>query len=1802
MIQKVLSLLIAAGVIIGGQNTALAAQDGLSQTMQSTRQALYTSAVQGDISSMQQILQQGYFIDSEDVNGNTLLCESVYNDDYAAFTSLKKVGASVRHSCVNRIPERTIIDFNNGYQAWVNAVNSGEVAYSAAAQTSATGTGALIASSGLSTGAMVGIGVGAAVLVGGGVALALSSGGSSGSKSSPQPIDPCLNVSCGEHGQCSAGTCVCEDGFVGATCSEAKDCGSEYTATCATGYVQDTSLSCQSGMQTLYKCAKADCSAFPIAGACPANAESCTSCQSGADTFFKITQCKKGWNGSDCSTANQCAYSTTSCDAGYEATGEVCWSAGVEYKQCKEKDCSAFSADCGAGYNKVNACLSGTKQYYTCEPKTCPSDYQAGSTCAAGYVQQGELCQSGESSYIKCVPASCTGYVAACETGYTAVSGDACQSGMQTLYKCAKADCSAFPIAGACPANAESCTSCQSGADTFFKITQCKKGWNGSDCSTANQCAYSTTSCDAGYEATGEVCWSAGVEYKQCKEKDCSAFSADCGAGYNKVNACLSGTKQYYTCEPKTCPSDYQAGSTCAAGYVQQGELCQSGESSYIKCVPASCTGYVAACETGYHTVAGDTCLSGTQTLVKCEVNDCSSFTLTSCDESKMTCTSCTNASGTTYKKASCKAGWEGEDCTSAAACTGYEAVCKTGYTAVAGNTCLSGTQTLVKCAANACEGFTAGACPANAESCQTCQRGDTGTYKIDKCKAGWEGDDCAQAFVCSGYPLSACPSDATCADTCRSGDTDKYKITSCQKENYAPASDGLSCVLHCPANSYASNGSCSACPSGASSPENSSSINDCTCPSGYKIVDGACKQYDFPNLEKHPTSAKTAAEFAALPEFTNGHFLGQIKAQYAYERGHTGFVAATASDGSVSNSDQKVKVGVMDNYLDVNNPDLTDALTKRSVNGKMTAVGFNFDYGPCRGNDRTNCYALVKNEEKSAEFNQDIYDIAFYKSATEYELIYNAENDKDYDRTDYSSLFNAVFSSYASNYDWDNDATKYNVGSTSNYDYDSDLNASSSDHGSHVSGIVAALNNGAGMMGVVPNAELFFTQATGVVNSYADLDGKWFSDAMQNYADLGVKVVNMSFGSSKVASADMANQSAYDLFGYYEVKGMEIAAKNNIVVVRSAGNDGNQKQALIEAAYNLTTTFNGSGEYDLTNLNISVAAVDKNDKLASYSQICGVTKAFCMVAPGGDLDRAIYTFKNSSEYIEKEKVIDQMVTTLEAYLEAYQNETDEAKKEEALEKYKDYYNEYSVAFNDFNSWAKTAVVPYYKEWGIYSTVKADSSHTLESDGAAYGYMQGTSMAAPVVTGAVGLLMSAYPYLTSQQIVEILFRSANKNLLGWGTEVYNEVDDITVKDTLGTWTDSFGNTYQISSIYGHGEVDLKAATEPLGAVTVPVNGVLNKQSVLNAKLALPLALNAKMASALPQTVMGLDDYNRPFAKSIEGLVYRARRNTALFKRDFKSFIAPKTVSYAGVPDKLSFAFSSSQTDKNLLGLGTLDMTYHFNSTNKLSFSYRSDVLAEKSFSEKALANPFVDMTNSYALGYDFKLNPDVNLGFSASTGKNAFYKTDADVDDEFTRSVQAFDMSVGYRLFDAVRFKAVNGFLREKDALLGINGSGIFETNNSLSYYTGATVEYNPIAPVTLSAAYYYGQSKMPKTSSSLVQFDNVVSDSFAFDAKYQANASDVLGFQFSSPLRIKQGYASFNLPVARDLYSDTIYYDKTKVSLKPEARELDFAMYYLTGSADLDWRVELMMRLHPDHNADSAPDYRALFGLSWRY
>jgi len=480
-------------------------------------------------------------------------------------------------------------------------------------------------------------------------------------------------------------------------------------------------------------------------------------------------------------------------------------------------------------------------------------------------------------------------------------------------------------------------------------------------------------------------------------------------------------------------------------------------------------------------------------------------------------------------------------------------------------------------------------------------------------------------------------------------------------------------------------------------------------------------------------------------------------------------------------------------------------------------------------------------------------------------------------------------------------------------------------------------------------------------------------------------------------------------------------------------------------------------------------------------------------------------------------------------------------------------------------------------------------------------YFTGTSAAAPIISGSLAFVMGAYPYLTSQQAVEILFRSANKTIIGADgkTNVFNKT---------GTWTDSFGNKYDISTTFGHGLVDLGAATDSLGILSVPTtaggagaSGVIPKVAVSQTKLALPRTLNSNISAFLPESVIGLDDYNRPFAIQTGGLIRRAHRSDDQFRRYFKSFISRNIQTVGDDTDKMTFKFASAVTDKNLLGMGILDVQYAFNNKNTMTFSYRADTRAENKYFEGALPNPFINMTDAYALANRYRLAPRLSVQFGATWGKNGFYRGNEDWDEKYTQSVYALTTGMDYQIKQDLTVRLVGGLLTEKDSSLGINGSGAFETDNSRTYFTGSILEYRPMEKLALSAAYYYGRTETPGTKG-LVAFSDILSDGFALDARYSFDERQLAGVQFSSPLRIKKGTATLTLPYARDLYSDTVYYDTARVGLKPDAREYDVGFYYTAETRNYQWRGEIMTRFNPDHIAGLKPDYRALLGFLWKY
>ena len=112
-----------------------------------------------------------------------------------------------------------------------------------------------------------------------------------------------------------------------------------------------------------------------------------------------------------------------------------------------------------------------------------------------------------------------------------------------------------------------------------------------------------------------------------------------------------------------------------------------------------------------------------------------------------------------------------------------------------------------------------------------------------------------------------------------------------------------------------------------------------------------------------------------------------------------------------------------------------------------------------------------------------------------------------------------------------------------------------------------------------------------------------------------------------------------------------------------------------------------------------------------------------------------------------------------------------------------------------------------------------------------------------------------------------------------------------------------------------------------------------------------------------------------------------------------------------------------------------------------------------------------------------------------------------------------------------------------------------------------------------------------------------LTSDSFALTASYEPSEDHLFGLQLSSPLRVRKGTLNVTLPVGRHTTEDIYYYDTYNVAMKPDARELDLSLYYQGNMTDeVSLQSELGVRLHPDHQADAAPDYHGMVGVKWNY
>ncbi len=800
--------------------------------------------------------------------------------------------------------------------------------------------------------------------------------------------------------------------------------------------------------------------------------------------------------------------------------------------------------------------------------------------------------------------------------------------------------------------------------------------------------------------------------------------------------------------------------------------------------------------------------------------------------------------------------------------------------------------------------------------------------------------------------------------------------------------------------------------------------------------------------------------------------FLEQINAPAAYARGydgrkvyrqfkeyHPGGNLPTFQEVDYTYSDEVVNVAVYDNGVWANNIKLKDNIVKFTEENGGGVFGFNFDFGPCSGVNKTMCYSFDATKGKLMLQNgagQPLQEVGSMSQET----------------------WNTYISHFSSDYVWKvTDTTPHYINgpqtdAPKGYD-PNEING----HGTHVAGIIGAKPIGGLTQGVVQNVGLlpFIYNQFGNIDTHIGLINSTIEDFgnMMDSKNQDIQIVNMSLGPGW--REDLNAQNYGDYFNQHT--NLDTFFNKGRILVVAAGNEGKDESGVFSAIPKEVTSADG--------LFVSVVAVDQNNNLASYSNKCGSAANWCIAAPGGTEDHPI----------------------------------------------KSTYGENTVAG-----------------------------------------LAGTSMAAPVVSGSLAMIMSAFPNLTPQQAVHILFETATD---------------------LGA--------PGVDEIYGHGLVNLEAATMPLGVFEVPTEDTVSGASVAlsHSKIAVPYNM-ANIIEKLPQQMIFLDKYERPYPLETKSLFTTSNHNKKL-ENDMKQFTNRNKIQKIAVNNNLSMSFSNRISDPvDNMQLGSFAFDYMVDKDTSVGFFFSENTAYKNGdYFSKATSNPFLNMNEAFGIKSAYKFNQELSFDVAVYTGKNGFYNDDQRLKLQNDNEFNAIDYVFNFTPADYVTFGFKGGFLQEDGSVLGMNGSGAFATENSLTNYFGLEIGLMPVDDLSITAAYYQGRTQTRKAkSNTLMSLSDIKSESISLDIAYKLNQEAKLGLQIAQPLTINRGSMLFDLPVGRDPKEDIIYREKYNLKLKPEAREIDLGLYFTHETEEDKWfRAEFGTRINPD-NRDVTPDYRIMLGF----
>jgi subtilisin family serine protease len=271
-----------------------------------------------------------------------------------------------------------------------------------------------------------------------------------------------------------------------------------------------------------------------------------------------------------------------------------------------------------------------------------------------------------------------------------------------------------------------------------------------------------------------------------------------------------------------------------------------------------------------------------------------------------------------------------------------------------------------------------------------------------------------------------------------------------------------------------------------------------------------------------------------------------------------------------------------------------------------------------------------------------------------------------------------------------------------------SDVKGPNANHGSHVSGIVAAnRSNAVGINGVANHARIMSIR----IVPEGDERDKDVASGIHYAVDNGARIINMSFGKAYKWDKSVVDSA------------IKYAEKKGVLIVHAAGNDNKN----IDTEENYPTKFFDSPEaiaYLKASKDKLLADLLNNAKSAKNAQINGQGQNRNMPnAVMRPILKPLDTLKFNLPHAKNWITVGASSYHLDGDLKA-----------------------------SFSNYGKYTVDVFAPGFMINSTVPNSK----------YEEFDGTSMAAPVVSGLAALILSYYPKLTVLQIKEIILKSVVK--------------------------------------------------------------------------------------------------------------------------------------------------------------------------------------------------------------------------------------------------------------------------------------------------------------------------------------------------------------------------------------------------------------------------------------------------------